>query len=164
MFYSLSALLTLFACWLLFSGIYTPFLVAAGAASALAVLLFAHRMDRIDRQGRPARLGWRALLSYWLWLAREIVITAWDVSRRIVDPRLPISPAVVRFKPLQTTELGLVIHANSISLTPGTITVEVDKGEMLVHALSAAAAAGLAGSEMDRRVAALEGSGLKEPR
>ena len=163
MFYSLSALLGLFVFWWLLSGIHTPFLIAAGAASTLAVLLFARRMDYFDRQGRPARLGWRELFSYWPWLGKEIVLAAWDVSRRIIDPRLPITPTLVRFKPLQSTELGLVIHANSITLTPGTITVEVSKGEMLVHALSASGAAELAGSEMDRRVAALEGTTYEEP-
>ncbi|MEF8730488.1 MAG: Na+/H+ antiporter subunit E [Candidatus Accumulibacter meliphilus] len=162
-FYSLSALLGLCAFWLLLSGIYTPFLIVAGAASALAVLLFAHRMDRFDRQGRPAHVSWRALFWYWTWLGKEIIVAAWDVSRRIVDPRLPITPTLARFKPLQSTELGLVIHANSITLTPGTITVEVSTGEILVHALSAAGAAGLAGSAMDRRVAALEESTFEEP-
>ncbi len=158
MFYSLSALLTLFTFWLLLSGSLAPFLVAAGAAGALAVLLVARRMDIIDRNGRRVRIGALALCSYWLWLIRQIVVSACDVSRRIVDPRLPIAPTLARFKPLQTTEMGLVIHANSITLTPGTIAVEVDRGEMLVHALSAAGAVGLAGSEMDRRVAALERS------
>jgi len=64
----------------------------------------------------------------------------------------------VRFAPTQATELGLVIHANSITLTPGTITVEIAAGEFLVHALTREGAAGLAGSEMDRRVTAFEGS------
>lgn len=162
MFYSLSALLTLFVFWLLLSGLYTPFFVAAGAASALCVVVLAHRMDVIDHEGHPTHLGWRALFSYWPWLLKEIALSAWDVSRRILDPRLPISPTMTRFKPSQTGELALVIHANSITLTPGTITVEVTKGEMLVHALSAEGAAGLAGSEMDRRVAALEGSSFQE--
>lgn len=158
MFYSVSAFVALFVFWLLLSGFYTPFLVAFGAISSLCVLLFAHRMDVIDHEGHPAHLGWRALFSYWPWLLKEIVVSGWDVSRRILDPRLPISPTLVRFKPSQTTELGLVIHANSITLTPGTITVEVEHGEMLVHALSAEGGAGLAGSEMDRRVAKLEES------
>ncbi|WP_313952537.1 Na+/H+ antiporter subunit E [Accumulibacter sp.] len=158
MFYSLSAFVALFSFWLLLSGFYTPFLISAGAVGALCVLLFAHRMDVIDREGHPAHLGWRALFTYWPWLLKEIVVSAWDVSRRILDPRLPISPTLVRFQPSQTSELGLVIHANSITLTPGTITVEVERSEMLVHALSAEGAASLAGSEMDRRVTRLEGS------
>ncbi|MBK6629790.1 MAG: Na+/H+ antiporter subunit E [Betaproteobacteria bacterium] len=159
MFHSLSAFLALFAFWLLLSGYFTVFLLSAGAAGALSVLAFAHRMDVIDREGHPAHLGWKALFSYWPWLLREIVKSAWDVSRRILDPRLPISPTLARFAPTQKSELGLVIHANSITLTPGTIAVEVGDGEMLVHALTESGAAGLSGSEMDRRVTRLEGAG-----
>ncbi|MBM3392126.1 MAG: hypothetical protein FJY34_09175 [Betaproteobacteria bacterium] len=156
MLHAAGVFLALFAFWLLLSGMFTPFLLAAGAGGALAVLAFARRMDVIDREGHPLHLGWRALFSYWPWLIAEIVKSSWDVSRRILHPRLPISPTLVRFKPTQTTPLGLVIHANSITLTPGTISVEVAPGEFLVHALTAEGAAALAGSEMDRRVAALE--------
>lgn len=156
MLHAASVFLVLYAFWLLLSGMFTPFLLAAGAGGALAVLAFARRMDVIDHEGHPIHLGWRALFSYWPWLIREIARSSWDVSRRILDPRLPISPTLVRFRPSQKSELGLVIHANSITLTPGTVAVEVEAGEFLVHALTREAAAGLAGSEMDRRVAALE--------
>jgi multicomponent Na+:H+ antiporter subunit E len=84
--------------------------------------------------------------------------SAWDVSRRILDPRLPISPTLVRFRPTQRTDIGLSIHANSITLTPGTITVDIGRGEFLVHALTAEGAAGVVDSEMDRRVTRLEGA------
>lgn len=153
---SLSAFLALFLFWLLLSGMFTPFLVTAGAGCALAVLLFAKRMDVIDHEGHPIHLGWWALFSFWPWLAWEIVKSAWDVTRRILSPSLPISPTLVEFVPSQQTELGLVIHANSITLTPGTIAVEVEHGRFLVHALTREGAAGLAGSEMDRRCSALE--------
>ena len=156
MLHAASVFLVLYAFWLLLSGLFTPFLLAAGAGCALAVLAFARRMDVVDHEGHPIHLGWRAAVSYWPWLLREIVKSSWDVSRRILHPRLPISPTLVRFRPSQATPLGLVIHANSITLTPGTISVEVAPGEFLVHALTAEGAAGLAGSEMDRRVAAME--------
>ncbi|GMU49853.1 MAG: hypothetical protein AMXMBFR31_20790 [Candidatus Desulfobacillus denitrificans] len=156
MLHAASVFLVLYAFWLLLSGLFTPFLLAAGAGCALAVLAFARRMDVIDREGHPIHLGWRALFSYWPWLIKEIAKSSWDVSRRILDPRLPISPTLARFRPSQKSELGLVIHANSITLTPGTVAVEVEAGEFLVHALTREGAAGLAGSEMDRRVAALE--------
>lgn len=156
MLHAAGVFLALSAFWLLLSGMFTPFLLAAGAGCALAVLAFARRMDVVDHEGHPIHLGWRAAVSYWPWLLREIVKSSWDVSRRILDPRLPISPTLVRFRPSQATPLGLVIHANSITLTPGTISVEVAPGEFLVHALTAEGAAGLAGSEMDRRVAAME--------
>ncbi len=158
MLHAASVFLALSAFWLLLSGMFTPFLLAAGAGSALAVLAFARRMDVVDHEGHPTHLGWRALINYWPWLALEIVKSSWDVSRRILHPRLPISPNLVRFRPSQTTPLGLVIHANSITLTPGTISVEVVPGAFVVHALTAEGAAGLAGSEMDRRVTAMERS------
>ena len=153
----LSAFLSLFAFWLLLSGMYTPFLVAAGVGCAVGVTLLARRMDVIDREGHPVHLAWAAVLLYWPWLLKEVVKSALDVTRRVLDPRLPISPTLVEFRPSQRTDLGLVIHANSITLTPGTISVEVEHGRFLVHALTAEAAAGLAGSEMDRRCTELEG-------
>ena len=156
MVHAVSVFVALSVFWLLLSGLFTPFLLAAGAGIALAVVVFARRMDVVDHEGQPIHLGWRALFSYWPWLAAEIVKSSWDVSQRILHPRLPISPTLVRFRPSQATSLGLVIHANSITLTPGTISVEVAPGEFLVHALTAEGAAGLAGSEMDRRVAAME--------
>jgi multicomponent Na+:H+ antiporter subunit E len=146
----------LFAFWLLLSGFFTAFLLASGLGSALAVVLFSRHIGIIAHEGHPVRLGVRALYSYWPWLAVEIIKSGWDVTRRILHPRLPISPTLARFKPSQRTDLGLVIHANSITLTPGTISVDVGRHEFLVHALSAEGAASLDGSEMDRRVRVLE--------
>lgn len=153
---SIGFLLTLYAFWLLLSGMFTPFLLAAGAGCVLGVFLLARRMHVVDREGFPIHLALRALFSYWPWLVKEIIKSAWDVSRRILDPRLPISPTLVEFAPTQKTDLGLVVHANSITLTPGTISVEVAPGRFLVHALTREGAAGLAGSEMDRRCTELE--------
>ncbi|MBK7471235.1 MAG: Na+/H+ antiporter subunit E [Betaproteobacteria bacterium] len=101
-------------------------------------------------------IWWGALFSYWPWLVKEIIKSGWDVTRRILHLQLPISPTLVRFRPTQKTDLGLVIHAQSITLTPGTISVEVGHGEFLVHAVSAEAGGSLSGSEMDRRVTELE--------
>jgi multicomponent Na+:H+ antiporter subunit E len=151
-----SAFLALYFFWLLLSGYFTTFLMAAGAGSALAVLWFARRMEVIDAEGHPVHLGWR-IVAYWAWLSKEIVKSAWDVSRIIIDPRLPISPTLVRFKPSQKTTVGLVIHANSITLTPGTITIDAEKGEFLVHALTRAGAEGVVTGDMDGRVTACEG-------
>jgi len=156
MLHAAGVLIVLFGFWLLLSGYFTGFLLAAGAGSALAALLLSRRMGIIDREGQPLHLIRRALFSYGPWLAKEIVKSAWDVSRRILHPQLPISPTLARFRPSQQTDLGLVIHANSITLTPGTISVAVGRGEFLVHALTAEGAASLAGSEMDRRVTDLE--------
>jgi multicomponent Na+:H+ antiporter subunit E len=147
---------TLFAFWLLLSGIYTPFLVASGLAASIAVAALAWRMEVADREGHPIHLTFRAAM-YWPWLVKEIVKSGWQVAWIILSPRLPINPTLVRFKPSQASVVGLVAHANSITLTPGTLTVAADRDEFLVHALTREGAAGLAGSEMDRRVSRLEG-------
>jgi multicomponent Na+:H+ antiporter subunit E len=147
---------TLFGFWLALSGIYTPFLLAAGVGSALGVTALSRRMEIADREGLPLHLT-LAALSYWPWLVKEILKSGWQVARIVVDPRLPVSPALVRFKPSQHSTLGLVTHANSITLTPGTVTVEAGHGEFLVHALTQEGADGLPGSEMDRRVSRFEG-------
>jgi multicomponent Na+:H+ antiporter subunit E len=146
---------SLFVFWLLLSGIYTPFLVLAGLGASIAVALLARRMEITDREGHPIHLA-LAALTYWPWLLKEIVKSGWRVSRIILDPRLPISPTLVRFKPSQKTTVALATHANSITLTPGTITVEADSEEFLVHALTREGAASVAGSEMDRRVSRLD--------
>ncbi len=150
--------LALFAFWLLLSGIYTPFLVLAGLGVSIAVAALAWRMGAADPEGHPVHLT-PAILTYWPWLMKEIAVSGWQVTRIIVDPKLPVSPALVRFTPSQKTAAGLVTHANSITLTPGTVTVEADHDSFLVHALTRAGAEGLAGSEMDRRVGRLEGRG-----
>ncbi len=152
-----SSVLFLFGFWLVLSGFYTPFLITMGLLTALGVVWLARRMDVIDREGHPVHLGLRALFSYWPWLVREIVKSGWDVTRIILHPRLPVSPALVRFKPTQKSDVGLATHANSITLTPGTISIEVGRGEFLVHAVSEAGADGIRDGEMDRRVSRFEG-------
>ena len=124
---------------------------------ALAVVWFARRMDVVDHQGQRVYVT-SAIFSYWPWLLKEVVVSAWRVSRIILDPKLPISPTLVRFKPGQKTPLGLVMHATSITLTPGTISVEADADEFLVHGLTRESALGVIDSEMDRRVTACEGN------
>lgn len=156
MYRSLSLFIFLFLFWLLLSGFFTPFLMSAGVGCALAVVWFARRMDVVDDEGHPVHLGVRALM-YWPWLFKEIIKSAWDVSKIILDPRLPISPTIVRFKPTQKTGVGLVLHANSITLTPGTITIVADAQEFFVHGLTRTSAHGVVDSEMDRRVTACEG-------
>ena len=153
---ALSLVIMLFAFWLLLSGYFMPFLLVMGALCALAVVALGHRMDIVDHEGTPVHLSWR-LVFYWPWLAKEIAKSAWDVARIIVNPRLPVSPTLVRAKTSQKTAVGVVTYANSITLTPGTISIEVKPGEILVHALTRESAASLLEGEMDRRVTRFEG-------
>lgn len=150
-----AAFALLLAFWLLLSGFFTPFLIAAGVGSSIAVVWFTRRMDMVDVETFPLVM-WRTTFSYWPWLLKEIAKSGWTVTRIVLDPKLPVSPTLVRFKPRQRTPVGLVTHANSITLTPGTITVEATAAEFLVHGLTRDGAQGCVDSEMDRRVAALE--------
>jgi len=150
--------LLFYAFWILMSGYFTPFLLGLGVASVIAVTWLARRMEVADREGHPAHLRLVAVVAYWLWLFREIWRSGLQVARIILDPRLPISPTLVRFRPAQQTAVGLATHANSITLTPGTITVQANHHEFLVHALTRDGAAGVVESEMNRRVREFEGS------
>ena len=155
MIYTFSAVVVLFVFWVLLSGYFEPFLLGAGLASALAVVWLCRRLGTIDDEGHPIRLGFRAL-GYWPWLVKEIVKSAWDVSRVILNPRLPVSPLLVTTKPSQKTSVGVVTYANSITLTPGTISVDVMPDRILVHALTRAGGESLLEGEMDRRVTRFE--------
>ena len=150
-----SSVAVLFAFWVVLSGFFTPFLLGAGLASSIAVVWLVRRMDLLDREGHPIEFSLRAT-TYWPWLGKEIAKSAWDVTRVVLSPRLPVAPSLVRIRPSQTTEIGLVTHANSITLTPGTITIEAGRDEFLVHALTAAGAAGVMDGGMDARVTAFE--------
>lgn len=154
--YVLTLIVVLYGFWLLLSGYFTAFLLAAGAGSAVAVVLLARRMEVIDHEGHPVYLSWR-VFTYWPWLIKEIAKSAWEVAKIILDPGLPISPTLVRVKTSQKTTVGVVTYANSITLTPGTVSVEVAMGEILVHALTRSGAEALLAGEMDRRVSRFEG-------
>ncbi|MEJ2121539.1 MAG: Na+/H+ antiporter subunit E [Alphaproteobacteria bacterium] len=143
--------------WLLLSGRYEPLILAFGVVSIVIVALIAYRMGVVDYESHPINLGWR-LPAFWIWLLWEIVKANIDVAKRIIHPRMPISPTVFTLEPTQPTELGLVIYANSITLTPGTVTLQVERGGLEVHALSRQAAEDLAKGEMDRRVTWIEGA------
>jgi multicomponent Na+:H+ antiporter subunit E len=147
----------LFAFWVALSGHYTPMLVTAGAASAVVCVLAAVRMRVADAEGHPIELLWGAV-TYYPWLTLEIAKSAWSVTKVILHPSLPISPTMTVVRASQKTTVGVATYANSITLTPGTITVEVNGNELTVHALVRDGALDLEGGRMDRRVSQFEGT------
>ena len=149
--------LALSAIWLAWSGHYEPLTLSLGAGSLVVVLALAVRMKLVDEEGLPLDLNYARLLAYMPWLALEVVKSNLDVARRILTPgAVPIAPRILRVRASQRSSVGQAIHANSITLTPGTISIDVEDGAILIHALHADAAAGAASGEMDRRCAALE--------
>ena len=158
MFHAISLGLVLFGTWLLFSGIYVPLLLTFGVVSCALIVWIAHRMDVLDHETHPIHLAWR-IMGYWVWLAVEIVKSNIDVAKRILDPKLPIDPVMITVKADQQSELGLVIFGNSITLTPGTVSIRIEGNSILVHALSSSLAADLETGEMGRRVNAVDTTG-----
>lgn len=143
------------ATWLLWSGHFQnePFVLFLGLVSVLSVVLLAQRMEIADDEGTPL-FGLRAI-SYSLWLGKEIVVANLEVARTILDPKLRIHPRMVRVKANQKTELGRVILANSITLTPGTVSVDMQGDRIWVHALSFEDAEEDLSGDMDRRICKL---------
>jgi multicomponent Na+:H+ antiporter subunit E len=151
-----SLLVVLVVFWLALSGHYKPFLLAMGAVAALLSLAAALRMDVVDDEGHPIQV-FRGTITYYPWLAWEIVKAAWGVTKVIVDPKLPITPTMTRVRAGQRTTTGRATYANSITLTPGTITTEVNGDIFTVHALVKEGADDLEGGGMDKRVTQFEG-------
>ena len=147
----------LFAFWLALSGHYTPMLVTIGALSAVACVLAAIRMKAVDAESHPIELFWGAL-TYFPWLFVEIYKSGWSVTKIILHPELPISPTMTVVKASQKSAAGLATYANSITLTPGTITVGVSGNDFTVHALVREGAIDLEGGGMDRRASQFEGT------
>ena len=147
----------LFTFWVALSGHYTSVLLTAGAVSAVVCALAAGRMRVADGEGHPIELFWGAI-TYYPWLIREIAKSAWSVTTIILHPSLPISPTMTVVRASQKTAAGVATYANSITLTPGTVTVGMNGCDLTVHALVREGALDLEAGGMDRRVRQLEGT------
>jgi len=144
--------------WLLLSGQWhNPLLLAFGLASSLFAAWIGARLNQAGPAG-PGPVLLLRLPAYLVWLTRKVVRSNIDVVKCIWKPtQYPISPTLRRLPTLQRTAIGKTIYANSITLTPGTVAVEVTETEILVHALTQAALEELAAGEMNRRVQQVEG-------
>ncbi|MGD8287108.1 MAG: Na+/H+ antiporter subunit E [Gemmatimonadota bacterium] len=149
--------LILYGFWLALSGHYTPLLLSLGAGSCVLVVYLARRMDVVDNEGVPLDIATR-FLRYLPWLLKEVFVANVQVAKVILDPKLPISPRMVVFHGSQKTDLGRAIYANSITLTPGTITTGIEGQEFQIHALTAADLETDEEQEMDVRCTRVERS------
>jgi len=152
----LSLILVLTAVWLLLSGHYSPLFYGLGAVSVALSVWVSARMKVVDHEGHPVQIAGRVFI-YFPWLFWEIIKSNIDVARRVLSPSLPISPRVFVVQSSQKTAVGRTIYANSITLTPGTVTIDVRGPELEVHALTEASAAGIQSGEMDAHVTRFEG-------
>jgi multicomponent Na+:H+ antiporter subunit E len=149
-------ILILSVVWVLWSGHREPWMLTLGAVSVLLVVWLTWHLNILDEESVPLHLTFR-LVWYVPWLIKEIARANVDVARRVLNPRLPIRPAVVRFTASSQTELGRVILANSITLTPGTVSVDVQGESIRVHVLTYSGDPEDVAGAIDRRVTQLEG-------
>ncbi len=154
--------LTLFVLWLILSGKFDAFHVSIGAVSALCVALGTRRLLLLPPDiGRPGTHPTNVLplrfLGYIPWLIWQIIVSSLHVAYVVLHPKMPIQPRLLRFDTSFPHVLAQLTLATSITLTPGTVTLDVDNDEFLVHALTDTSAQGLEpqGGPMHRRVAAL---------
>jgi multicomponent Na+:H+ antiporter subunit E len=142
--------------WLLWSGHWTPLLLTLGAASCGLALLVALRTGFFDPDAYTLDLAPR-LLRYWLWLLGEIVRSNLAVTRVVLSRTREIAPEVVRIDAKHLPPRIQALLANAITLTPGTVTLDVNEGVIEVHCLTREIAAELEAGAMLRRAEQLIG-------
>jgi multicomponent Na+:H+ antiporter subunit E len=150
--------LVLVTAWLLLSGEYTlhePLIAAFGLLSCGSVWWLWRRMSTESPAEGERTLGLK-VLTYLPYLVTEIVKSNLAVARIILHPRLPIAPRIVKLHASQRGEAARVLYANSITLTPGTLSCQLQDDTIWVHALNAELAESLRDGEMDKRVRAIE--------
>ena len=142
--------------WVLLSWHFEPLIVLCGAVSVAATVAIMRRLDLMDREGAPFELTLRVLV-FIPWLVREIVMANLQMACVVLSPRLRIQAHLIRVPASQRTPVGHAIHANTITITPGTISLDVRDGTILVHALTEAAASEDGSGDIDRKISWVEG-------
>jgi len=128
-----------------------------GLICCLLVTYLASRKEIIDEEGHPVHLTFQ-LLRYFPWIYYEVVLANLQVAYYVWNPKSVISPRLIKVPYKTQSDLVTVIFANSITMTPGTVTVSVDdeKKEILVHALTEKFANELLSGKMQERIQKLE--------
>ena len=156
--------LILFGLWLILSSKRDSFHLTVGALTACVVALLAARLvaqsPPIAEPGGQTlgRIPWYRFATYLLWLGTQVVVASLQVAYVVLHPRLPVSPRVLRVRVSYPHTMARLTLANSITLTPGTVTLDVDGDEFLVHALTDAGGRELERGSMPDRVSRLYGA------
>ena len=144
----------LFSLWLLMSGHYNILIVSLGIISCAFCVYVAKRGKLIDDEGLPIFFMPR-LLNYLIWLFKEILKSNLSTAKVIINGK--VEPETFTVKTSQVTDVAKVTYANSITLTPGTVTTKIQKGVFEVHALNSDFGNDVRTNEMDKKVTWLEG-------
>ena len=144
----------LFSLWLLMSGHYSVLIVSLGIISCAFCVYVAKRGKLIDDEGLPTFFIPR-LLNYLMWLFKEILKSNVITAKVIINGK--VEPEIFTVKSSQVTDVAKVTYANSITLTPGTVTTKIQKDVFEVHALNSDFGNDVRTNEMDKKVTWLEG-------
>ena len=142
--------------WLIFSGVYEPLTLSFGVVSVLIVIAINSLLNMSTVPKAKGSFSYKKFFTLYIpWILKEIVVSGIKTSGAILGLRKFKSNAK-KIQTSQRTPLGIVIYGNSITLTPGTLTIEVYKDNLFVHALCDSSLNELEVGEMDKRVADLE--------
>ena len=150
-----TAIVVLALLWIALSGYFTILQLSLGAISCLFVLWLSVRLELLPEETR--RISLIRLVAYLIWLVQEIISSNFRIARIVLSRRPELHRRVVHSKVKQRTTLGVAVYANSITLTPGTVTLDAEADDLSVHVLTRRCADDLLGDEMNRRVAGIEG-------
>jgi len=153
--------LALGAVWFALSGETSPQFIVLAVVSVLLSVLVAVRFRILGRESSPYHRA-PQLALYFGWLMGEIIKSNVTVIARVLGPRNAIDPAMVSVRTRATSDLGKALFANSITLTPGTVTVDVDGNRVKVHALVRENASVDSFAKADRKAAAAADPGKRE--
>ena len=151
---SLILFLILLSLWLLISGHYSILIITLGIISCAFCVYVAKRGNLIDDEGLPIFFIPR-LSNYLIWLFKEILKSNLNTAKVIINGK--VEPETFTVKASQVTDVAKVTYANSITLTPGTVTTKMQKDVFEVHALNSDFGNDVRTNEMDKKVTWLEG-------
>ena len=141
--------LAFFALWLLLSQSYNAFHMVLGLFVSFGVAL----LNTERGKSRLENVRWLRVLAYVPWLLSRVLQSGIHLSYLILHPRLPIDPKLIRYHTGLKEQAGIVLLGNSITLTPGTITAEVNSNELVVHAMDDDSADDLTSLRMEQKIA-----------
>ena len=150
---SITLFLILFGFWLLMSGYYTPLILSLGVISCILCVYLTIKGKFLDNETLPIYFFPR-LIQYTLWLIKEILKSNIQTAKVIIMKSE--EPELFSVKASQKTNEGKVTYANSITLTPGTVTTQIKNDIFEVHALTKDFGDDVRSNEMDKMVTWLE--------
>lgn len=123
---------SLFIIWILLAGSDIQEIIAGAIISFILTIIFFSKASIFSEFNLTPKAIYYVLIYIFIF-SWELIKSNLDVARRVLDPKLPINPGIVKVKTKLSSKLGRIMLANSITLTPGTLTVETDGEDYYIH-------------------------------